>query len=63
MCHKLLSFVNVDKYAAVLASSSGRGVLYLLVGGLSLGQWRVTVSSSDRPGKMMLSRLLCTVAV
>jgi len=46
LCHKFL-VEAIEKYAACLTTLHGRGIFYLLVGGLSIGQWRVSTTTSD----------------
>ena len=46
LCNKFLARY-IEEYASCLTTLRGRGVFYLLVGGLSIGQWRVSNTSSD----------------
>ena len=48
LCHQFLA-LPIEQYAAALATTTGRGVFYLLVGALSLGQWRVSNENNDEP--------------
>ena len=61
LCHKFLARY-IEEYASCLTTLRGRGVFYLLVGGLSVGQWRVSNTSSNdtRPDSGFWSNLgLC----
>lgn len=46
LCNKFLG-AQIAQYAACLSRATGRACFYLLVGSLSLAQWRVSTSSPD----------------